>query len=214
MPPPGLLTITGAVGKPNRGPLDPVADQMMHRHGVRFDKACVLDAAALQSLPAVSIEPTLEYDGRRHRLDGPLLTGVLDLAGVAHDDAVELDLRAVDGYTVTVTLADVKAYRMIVALRLDGKPMALGGLGPQWAVYDADVLAAFRDKPVNQRFAKSPWGLQHRRQGLIARRLHLPATNRSYPLHRHRRGCAHTGDSACVTPSLPRPTPRKSMALP
>ena len=159
VPPPGLLTITGAVGKPNRGPLDPVADQMMHRHGVRFDKACVLDAAALQSLPAVSIEPTLEYDGRRHRLDGPLLTGVLDLAGVAHDDAVELDLRAVDGYTVTVTLADVKAYRMIVALRLDGKPMALGGLGPQWAVYDADVLAAFRDKPVNQRFAKSPWGL-------------------------------------------------------
>lgn len=156
---PGLLTITGAVGRPNRGPLDPVADQMMHKHGLRFEKAFALDAAALQALPSESIEPTLEYDGRRHRLDGPLLIAVLDLAGVAHDNAVELDLRAVDGYTVTVTLADVRAYRMIVALRLDGKSMALGGLGPQWAVYDADALAAFRDKPVNQRFSLCPWGL-------------------------------------------------------
>ena len=39
--------------------------------------------------------------------------------------------------------------------------MALGGLGPQWAVYDADVLPAFKDKPVNERFGLCPWGLYH-----------------------------------------------------
>ena len=39
-----------------------------------------------------------------------------------------LGLRAVDGYNVAVSLADARSYRMIVALRLDGAPMALGGL--------------------------------------------------------------------------------------
>ena len=39
--------------------------------------------------------------------------------------------------------------------------MALGGLGPQWAVYDADVLPAFKDKPVKERFGLCPWGLYH-----------------------------------------------------
>jgi hypothetical protein len=39
--------------------------------------------------------------------------------------------------------------------------MALGGLGPQWAVYDADKLPAFKDKPVKERFGQCPWGLYH-----------------------------------------------------
>jgi len=33
------------------------------------------------------------------------------------------------------------------------------GLGPLWAVYDADRLADFKDKPIKQRFALCPWGL-------------------------------------------------------
>ncbi|MET0508638.1 MAG: molybdopterin-dependent oxidoreductase [Burkholderiaceae bacterium] len=158
---PGLLTVTGAVGKSNRGPFDPVLDLMMHRHGIQFDKAFVLDAGALQGLPSVTIKPTLEYDSKPHQLEGPLLSSVLDAAGAPRGNTVQLGLRAVDGYNVTLSLSDAAAYRMIVAIRIDGKPMALGGLGPQWAVYDADSLAAFKDKPVNQRFALCPWGLYH-----------------------------------------------------
>lgn len=41
------------------------------------------------------------------------------------------------------------------------RTMALGGLGPQWAVYDADVLPAFKDKPVKERFALRPWGMYY-----------------------------------------------------
>ncbi len=43
--------------------------------------------------------------------------------------------------------------RFILATHLDGRPMALGGLGPLWAVYDADNVAPFKDKPVKERFA-------------------------------------------------------------
>jgi len=33
---PGLLTVSGVIGKGNRGAFDPVLDQMMNKHGVRF----------------------------------------------------------------------------------------------------------------------------------------------------------------------------------
>ncbi|WP_345539382.1 molybdopterin-dependent oxidoreductase [Variovorax defluvii] len=156
---PGLLTISGAIGKSNRGPVDAALDQLMVKHGVKFDKAFVVDAEALGRLPAVRIKPTLEYDARQHALAGPLLTSVLELAGVPTSGEVMLAMRAVDGYVVPIKIADARNYKMIVATEIDGRPLALGGLGPQWAVYEADTLAAFKDKPLKERFALCPWGL-------------------------------------------------------
>lgn len=157
----GLLTVTGAIGRSNRGAIDPALDQLMVKQGQSFDKAWEFDAAMLGRLPAVTIRPTLEYDARPHTLSGPLLTSVLGAAGVASTAAVMLTLRAIDGYAVAVSLADAGRYRMIVATTIDGKTMSLGGLGPLWAVYDADRIPPFADKPLKQRFALSPWGLYY-----------------------------------------------------
>ena len=156
---PGLLTVSGAIARSNRGPLDPALDRLMVKHGVGFDKAWQFDAAMLARLPAVTIQPTLEYDAKRHKLSGPLLGSVVGAAGVAAGAPVVLVLRALDGYTVAVSLADALRYRMIVATTLDGVLLGIGGLGPLWAVYDADRLADFKDKPLEQRFALCPWGL-------------------------------------------------------
>ncbi len=159
---PALLTISGAaVTKTNRGALDPALDQMMVKHGVQFDKALALDAATLQRMPAVQIKPTLEYDAKVHTLSGPLLSTVLEAAGVAPGSNVLVGLRAVDGYNVAISLADIRRYRMLIATHLDGQPLSLGGLGPQWAVYDADRLEDFKDKPLKQRFGLCPWGVYH-----------------------------------------------------
>ena len=132
---------------------------MLGKHGVRFDKAFVFTSAALRRLPAVAIKPTLEYDAKAHTLAGPLLTDVLKTAGVSGAGQLRLGLRAVDGYVAPITLAEARAWQMIVALSIDGEPLALGGLGPQWAVYDADRLQAFKDKPLKERFAACPWGV-------------------------------------------------------
>jgi len=70
-------------------------------------------------------------------------------------------LRAVDGYTVSLSLAQVRQYRVIVATHLDGQPMPLGGLGPLWAVFDADRHPDMAAKPLPERFAQCPWGLYH-----------------------------------------------------
>lgn len=158
---PALLTVTGAIARSNRGPRDPVLDQMMHKQGVEFDKAYAFDFSAITAMPAISIRPTLEYDGRARTLVGPLLADVVAVAGAPNTDTTKLLLRAVDGYAVAVPLAQVRKYRFIVATHLDGRAMPLGGLGPLWAVYDADRFADMAAKPLSQRFALCPWALYH-----------------------------------------------------
>ena len=160
-PGPALLTVTGAIGRANRGPLDPALDQMMHKQKLKFDKAYTFDFASLLALPSHVIKPTLEYDNRPHTLRGPSLTEVIKTSGATMIESTRLLLRAVDGYAVTVSVDDVRKYRFIVATHLDGHPMPLGGLGPLWAVYDADRFPDMRAKPVNARFALCPWAMYH-----------------------------------------------------
>lgn len=158
---PALLTVTGAVGRSNRGPFDPATDIMMGKHKLAFTKGFAFDFEALSALPAISIKPTLEYDAKPHMLRGPLLLDVLAAAGVRAGEQTRISLRAVDGYAATISAAQARAQRFIVATELDGKAMALGGLGPLWAVLDADRLPELAAKPLAERFANCPWGLYH-----------------------------------------------------
>lgn len=157
-----MLTVSGAIAGGNRGPLDPALDQMMHKHGIRFERAYVYDFSALTALPAQEIAPTLEYDQKRHALRGPLLSDVIAAAtDKAPPAAALVKLRAVDGYVVQVTMEDLRKYRFIAATHLDGQPMALGGLGPLWAVYDADRFPDMMARPLPARFTRCPWALYH-----------------------------------------------------
>lgn len=158
---PALLTVSGLIGRGNRGALDPALDQMMAKQKIGFDRAQAFDFAAITALPAVTIAPTLEYDGKPHTLKGPLLAEVLKACGVKFTDKTVLFLRAVDGYAAQVSAADAKKYGFIVATHLDGKPMALGGLGPLWAVYDADRFPDMVAKPLSARFEACPWATYH-----------------------------------------------------
>lgn len=160
LPGPALLTVTGAGVRANRGPFDPIRDQMMAKQKLTFAQAHAFDFATLAGLPAVTIQPTLEYDRKQHRLSGPLLVDVLAAAGVRGREG-RLAMRAVDGYAPTIALADAAKYRFIVATHLDGATMPLGGLGPLWAVYDADRFADMAARPLDQRFANCPWALFH-----------------------------------------------------
>lgn len=158
---PALLTVTGSIDKPNRGPFDAVRDQMMHKQKISFERARAFDFAALSNLPARTIRPTLEYDGKAHALRGPLLVDVLKAAGAPEDDAVRLLLRAVDGYAAALSMAQARTQRVIVATHLDGQAMALGGLGPLWAIHDADRIPALATLPLAERFSHCPWALYH-----------------------------------------------------
>lgn len=158
---PALLTVTGAIAHANRGPFNPVLDQMMHKQGLSFGKAYAFDHAALLQLAPLTIRPTLEYDAKPHTLRGPLLLDVLAHAGARIKDETVLVLRAVDGYNVEVRGLQARTRRVIVATHIDGDPMPLGGLGPLWAVHDADRVPEMAALPLAQRFMACPWALYH-----------------------------------------------------
>lgn len=156
---PTLLTISGELAHPNRGRLDPALDQLMSKHGVHFDKARSFTYADLATLPAVEIRPTLEYDAKPHTLRGPLLSRLLDIAGAGRPAEATVGLRALDGYNVELSLAEVRRRALIVATHIDGTPLPLGGLGPLWAVFDPVTLPELGARPLPERFAQCPWGL-------------------------------------------------------
>jgi hypothetical protein len=158
---PTLLTVSGAITRSNRGPVDPARDVMMHKQKVAFSRAHCFDFAALLALPAVTIRATLEYDAKVHILRGPLLLDVLAGAGATPPAEAQLLLRAVDGYAATLTVAQARTRRFIVATHMDGHTMALGGLGPLWAIPDADRVPELAALPLAQRFGGCPWSLYH-----------------------------------------------------
>jgi hypothetical protein len=155
---PAVLTVTGAITKTNRGPMDGILDQMMAKQKLAFDKAHAFDFATLAAMPAVTIHPSLEYDNKKHELKGPLLATVLQAVGATGS---KLAMRALDGYAPGISVADAQKYRFVVATHLDGQPMALGGFGPLWALWEADKFPDLMAKPLDQRFAGCPWALYH-----------------------------------------------------
>ena len=155
---PVLLTVSGLIGAGNRSAFDPKLDQLMGKHQVRFDKAHAFDFAAMTALPAVTIEPTLEYDAKKHVLKGPLFSEVMKAAGVQWATNLSFLVRAIDGYGVAIPAAEITNRRFIIATHLDGQPLALGGIGPLWSVYEPDRFADVANKPLKERFALCPWG--------------------------------------------------------
>jgi hypothetical protein len=156
---PAMLTIAGAIERSNRGPTDPVIDQMMHKQNVQFKRAFTFDLAALDKLPAVTISPTLEYDGKQHQLRGPRLAAALDMLGASKAADAHIVFHSVDGYMPQVSLAQLRKYDYILATQIDGMPLSIGGFGPVFAIYDADRIPELAQKPLDQRFALCPWGL-------------------------------------------------------
>ncbi len=157
---PVLLTISGAIQVANRGALDPALDQMMAKQKLRFSRALALRFDDLLRFPAQQIRPTLEYDARPHTLTGPLLSEVVAAARPDVPDPL-LILRAVDGYTAALKYSEVVRSRFIIATHLDRQTMALGGLGPLFAIYDADRDPRMQGRTLAQRYQQCPWGLYH-----------------------------------------------------
>ena len=160
-PGPALLTVSGLIGAGNRGPLDQALDRLLAKQSVSFSKAHTFDAASLAALPQVTIKPTLEYDSKRHTLQGPLLLDVIKATGAKVGGKTAFLLRAIDGYAIQLDAAEADKRRFIVATHIDGRPMALGGLGPLWAVYEPDQFPDVAAKPLKERFSLCPWATYH-----------------------------------------------------
>ena len=131
---PVVLTVTGAVGEPNRPAFKAFQDAFLHYHERTFETAFAFDRQLLAALPAVSIKVQAEGWPAGITAAGPRLRDVLDAAGVAPDAA--LTLMALDGFALELNAEDRAARDWVLALEVDGRPLGIGDRGPAWLLYD------------------------------------------------------------------------------
>lgn len=129
---PVLVTVSGSVANPNRGPVDPAMDKLFVFTDVSFDKAMEFDLATLQGLPQVTVTADFPKDGPKVEFSGPELADVLAAAGAEGD---MVTVQAMDGYAVEVPMAEMVDKGAVVALSRDGKPLGIGGFGPTQIVF-------------------------------------------------------------------------------
>jgi hypothetical protein len=139
---PVVVTVAGAVTKPNRGPMNPFADGFINANNHAFDKATAFTWADLQALPQVEI--TAQAPG----WPGPVkLKGVrlADLLAAAGAEERTVTLSALDNYGVKLTPAEVKAKPWVLGHTADGVPLAVGGRGPLWLAWDTSAAIATKE---------------------------------------------------------------------
>lgn len=141
---PVLLTVTGDVGAPNRGPVDPDYDKLFIFNEVNFDKAREFDLADLEKLPQATVRADFPKGGAETEFSGPLLRDVLAAAGATGETVT---VQAMDGYAVELPLAEAVEKGAVVALERDGKPLGIGDFGPTQIVFPRAERADLRDMP-------------------------------------------------------------------
>jgi hypothetical protein len=126
-----VLTVSGLVGKTNRGPLDPKRDSLLARQKIDFKGAAAFDRAMLLALPqgTVTAQPP-EFD-KPATFSGPLLR---ELLGHIEAAQVRTTFVALNGYTGWLDPEDIRQSDWILALSADGVPLGLGQQGPIWII--------------------------------------------------------------------------------
>ena len=129
---PVILTLTGALGKSNRPPFDGFKDILFAHLGESFEKAYQFSREDLLALPQAEI--TVKYPNwpRSVTAKGPRLNDVL---AEAEAGGTKVVVQAVDGYAPQFDRDKVAQGQFILALEVDGAPLAMGGHGPLWLVY-------------------------------------------------------------------------------
>jgi hypothetical protein len=130
-----LLTLRGRVRMPNVG---------AEAH---------FDLAMLEALPQKSFLTRTPWYPQPRRFSGPLLRDVLARAGA---QGTLLRLLALNDYRVDMPLDDAQRHDVIVAHRLDDKPMTVRERGPLLVMYPFDAQPELRSAVY---YNRSAWQL-------------------------------------------------------
>ncbi|MDQ0509608.1 molybdopterin-dependent oxidoreductase [Ancylobacter amanitiformis] len=139
---PVLLTVTGKIARTNQ------------------NDAALFDEAMLLALPRHRIETTTPWTDGRKVFEGVRLEDVLDQVGAGA--AVTLKARALNDYSIDIPASDAREFDMLLALRMDGKPLSRRDKGPIWIVYPRDSVPRIQDERYDSRWVWQLNGLDIR----------------------------------------------------
>jgi hypothetical protein len=140
---PVVVTVTGNVATPNRGPVDAFEDPVFSHLEVKFDKGFTFTLGQLKALPQRSVTVRYKEWPREVTASGPGLADVLKAAGAS---GKKILVQAVDGYAPEFTDEDIARDKLILALEAGGKPLPMGGRGPLWLLGPPDSFAGQEDE--------------------------------------------------------------------
>jgi len=130
---PVLVTLAGAIGRTN------------------VEGEARFDLEMLEALPGRSTTAaTPWYEGAR-TFSGPLLSALLEAAGA---EGRTLRVTALNDYAAEIPMADVQAHPVILATRIDGKPLSIRDKGPAFVIYPFDLDPQLYNEMI---FGRSVW---------------------------------------------------------
>lgn len=112
------------------------------------------DRAALEALPQRTFRTNSPWTKQPRAYTGPLLRDVLAAAGA---QGTQLHALALNEYQVEIPFDDARRFDVIVAHRIDGKPIPVRKLGPLFVIYPFDETAELRSP---RYYERSIWQLK------------------------------------------------------
>lgn len=112
------------------------------------------DMAMLEKLPQHNIDTKTPWHLQTTRFTGPLLRDVLRSAGAS---GKMLNAAALNDYKTAIPFDDAEKFDMIIAHRMDGKPMPVRNKGPLFIIYPFDDKSELRSQ---QYYSRSAWQLK------------------------------------------------------
>jgi hypothetical protein len=111
-------------------------------------KALELKLADLERLPQHSFSTNTPWTRGALKYTGPLLRDVLSLAKAG---GTLIRAVALNDYQVSIPVEDALKYDVIVALRVDGKPIPVRERGPLFVIYPFDSDRELQSKRYHER---------------------------------------------------------------
>lgn len=130
-----VLTVSGKLDAPNRG------------------KQAVFDMAMLEALPQKTFTTMTPWEKSPVKFSGPLLRDVL---AAVKARGTTLKAVALNDYKITIPLEDTTQFDMVLAHRMNDRPIPVRTKGPLFVVYPFDNHAALQN-PVY--YERSIWQL-------------------------------------------------------
>jgi hypothetical protein len=126
-----VLTVSGLLGKTNRGPFDAKRDVLLAGQKAEFKSAFEFDRAMLLALPQATVTGQPNTFAKSASFSGPRLRDLLEYLEAAK---VKVTFIALNGFAGWLAPEDIDGSDWILALSADGIPLGIGQQGPVWLV--------------------------------------------------------------------------------
>jgi len=138
----------GDLGAPGGPVLLTISGKLDNTNG---DSVARFDETMLASIPQHRIETSTPWTDGKKLFEGVLLSDMLDLVGIGA--AQTLRLVALNEYEILIPVSDANEFGVLLAMRMDGKPLSRRDKGPIWIVYPRDSFTKLQDERHDAKWA-------------------------------------------------------------